>query len=84
MVAFAVGNQIYLRRGSGSLVSDAVHEGTHALDWLRGFPDVTDADILSLEKRAFFFERQFQRATTGTSEFTTIEEMLKFIFENYP
>ncbi|MCA9164764.1 MAG: hypothetical protein KDA62_17355 [Planctomycetales bacterium] len=84
VVAFAVGNQMYLRRGSESLASDAVHEGTHALDWLRGFPDVTDADILSLEKRAFFFERQFQRATTGTSEFSTIEEMLKFIFENYP
>ena len=64
--------------------ADAVHEGTHAWDWFKEFPDVTDENTLPLEKREFFFERQFQLATTGTSEFSTIAEMLEFIFEIYP
>lgn len=37
IVAQQVGNQIYVRRGSQSILSDLVHEGTHVIDYTNGF-----------------------------------------------
>lgn len=35
-VAMQIGDQIYVRSSSTSLISDGVHEGTHAMDYLNG------------------------------------------------
>jgi len=40
-------------------------------------------DNHSFEKRAYFYERQFQQATGTSKDFETIEEMLQHIFSNY-
>jgi len=37
VVAKQVGNQIYVRNGSQSMLSDLVHEGTHMLDYNNSF-----------------------------------------------
>lgn len=38
-MAMLVGNQIYVRRGSASVFSDVVHEGTHVIDFLDGIDE---------------------------------------------
>jgi hypothetical protein len=82
--AFALGNKIYARRGSGNLLSDIVHEGTHAYDEIHGLV-TADYGInpYTWEKRAFFHERQFQLAGGGTVEFEKLDKMLNFINECY-
>ena len=37
VVALQVGNQIYVRKGSQSMFSDLVHEGTHVIDYINKF-----------------------------------------------
>ena len=37
VVGIAIDNKIYLRRNSGTIHSDMVHEGTHAMDFLKGY-----------------------------------------------
>jgi hypothetical protein len=82
--AFQLGNQIYVRRGSSSLLSDVVHEATHVLDELHATVTVPYyINPYAWEKRAFLYERQFQRAGGGAVEFNTIQEMLDFIYRNY-
>ncbi|MCI0550083.1 MAG: hypothetical protein L0287_03940, partial [Anaerolineae bacterium] len=77
--AFAYGEQTYVRGSSQSLLSEVVHEGTHGLDYLRGFSGST----VQLEKRAWFYERQFQRASGSKVEFENISEMLNHIKDAY-
>ena len=82
--AFALKEQIYVRSGSPSLLSDIVHEGTHAFDNFHKNVTVPyGKNPYPWEKRAFFYERQFQRAGGGAAEFETIHEMLDFIYESY-
>jgi len=82
--AFQLGNQTYLRRGSTNLLSEIVHEGTHVLDEVGGLVKTPyHINPYAWEKRAFFYERQFQRASGGPVEFSTIDSMLKFIKGNY-
>lgn len=82
--AFQLADQIYIRRGSTNLLSDIVHEGTHVLDELLGTVTVPyQVNPYAWEKRAFFYERQFQRAGGGTVEFGSIKAMLNFIYTNY-
>ena len=40
-VAFAYGRRIYLRGSSPSILTDTVHEGKHAIDFLDGFTGTT-------------------------------------------
>ena len=79
--AFARGRQIYLRRSSSAIMSDSVHEGTHVLDFRRGLDETRS--IRQLEKRAYYFEHQFQKAGGGEIEFNTIEEIDRHIWNNY-
>jgi Domain of unknown function (DUF4157) len=82
--AFALKEQIYVRRGAPNLLSDIVHEGTHALDNFHKNVKVPYGNNpYPWEKRAFFYERQFQLAGGGTVEFETVHEMLDFIHESY-
>ncbi|MBY0588797.1 hypothetical protein K2X85_16615 [bacterium] len=82
--AFQLLDQIYLRRGSPNLLSEVIHEGTHVLDELVGTLKVPySVNPYAWEKRAFFYERQFQRASGGNVDFGTINEMLDFIKRSY-
>ena len=82
VVAAQVNKQIYVRRGSQTIISDVVHEGTHAIDYINPF-GINGLSMWSWEKRAFFYERQFQIATGSYVEFSTIEDMLVHIYSNY-
>jgi hypothetical protein len=77
--AFAYGEQLFVRRNASNILSEIVHEGTHGLDYLRRF----NGTVHQLEKRAFFYERQFQLAGGGSVEFSTLGEMLRFILSAY-
>jgi hypothetical protein len=77
--AFALDDDIYVRSGSKNLRSEIVHEGTHGLDYLGGFKGTE----CQWEKRAYFFECQFQKAGGGDVEFATIKEMLEHIDKYY-
>ena len=58
-VAFQCNEQIYVRKSSSSLISDVVHEGTHAIDYINGI----DEKIISSragEYTAYSAERFFQ------------------------
>ncbi|MCM3625209.1 hypothetical protein M4D70_23600 [Brevibacillus borstelensis] len=82
-LALAVGDKIYLRKSSGSLLSETVHEGTHALDFRNMYGFEGTKTEWQWEKRAWFYERQFQKATGGKVEFEKIEDMLMHIYLNY-
>jgi len=77
--AFAYGRQIYLRQSSADIFRDAVHEGTHALDYISGF----QGTVAQWEKRAYFFERQFQLYKGRSTEFKTLNDILKHIKRAY-
>ena len=51
---------LHLRRDSKTLLSDIVHEGTHAIDMKEYYGYDFLKSRWSWEKRAFFYERQFQ------------------------
>jgi hypothetical protein len=82
-VAMAYGNKIYLRRSSTNILSDTVHEGTHGLDYLNGFGLQSPKNVWDWEKRAFFYEHQFQKATGTKPDFASPKEMMQHIRENY-
>lgn len=79
VLAQQVGNQIYVRRGSRSMFSNLVHEGTHVLNYTNGF-GINGASRWSWEKRAYFYERQYQIATESKVDYSTIDDMLVYIF----
>jgi RHS repeat-associated protein len=78
--AFNRGTGIYLRKASKQIFSDAVHEGTHALDVIGGF----HGWVWSWERRAYYFERQFQLYKGRSVTFKTLNTMLNHIKINYP
>ena len=82
VVAMAIENKIYLRSSSISLYSDLVHEGKHAIDYLKG---ISIAEISSVkgEIRAYSSERLFQKKTGIPLTFDSEEDMLVFIGKYY-
>jgi hypothetical protein len=72
-------DQIYLRKGSTSLYSDAVHEGTHAIDYLDSFKGPKQ----SWERRAYYYERQYQIYSNRGLDFETLPDMLQHIRKVY-
>ena len=77
-----VKERIYDRRNSEHILSDIIHEGTHALDYNRHY-GINGLSLWSWEKRAYFYERQFQIATKSKIDFLTINDMLVHIWSNY-
>ncbi len=63
-------------------MSDIVHEGTHALDYNRCY-GWNGLPRWAWEKRAYFYERQFQIAMGSRPDFATISDMLVHIWGNY-
>ena len=74
--AFAYGDTLYLRADSPTLLADLVHEGTHALDYLAGFPK----NKRLMELRAYYYDREFQKATNMPLQFDTLLDVLVFVF----
>ena len=81
-LAVAVGDQIYLRRISISILSEIVHEGTHALDFINKI-DVNVISSWTGETRAYSAERKFQIASGGPVDFEKEEDMMTHIMKNY-
>jgi len=59
------------------IMSSIVHEGTHALDRISGFS--LNATVRQLEKRAFFFEQQFQKAAGILVEHPDLNKLSQWI-----
>ena len=78
----AIDNKIYLRKNSNQLLSDIIHEGTHALDYINKF-GFNGLSQWAWEKRAYFYERQFQISTGIEVNHATIHDMLMHIWMNY-
>ena len=78
--AFAIRNSIYVRQTSNNILGDLVHEGTHARDYNNRF----FGSVWQKEKRAFWYERQFQTASGSHVDFPNTNDMLYFIYRNYP
>ena len=82
VVGIARDNKIYLRKSSGTIHSDIVHEGTHALDYLKGIPferiSSWDGEI-----KAYMAEHHFQKASGLAIEFTNEDEIKVHVWSNY-
>ena len=78
----AIDNKIYLRKNCNQLLSDIIHEGTHALDYINKF-GFNGLSQWAWEKRAYFYERQFQISTGIEVNHATIHDMLMHIWMNY-
>ncbi|HWD26121.1 MAG TPA: hypothetical protein VG387_03080, partial [Rhizomicrobium sp.] len=78
--AFAYGEQTYVRASSTSILSDVVHEGTHALDYLDKFEA---GDVYESEMRAYSAEYDFQKTLGVPTDFSSRAAINKFIRENY-
>ena len=77
--AFAYCSLVYLRANSPTIVSDLVHEGTHAMDCLSG----RDRSRRMLELRAYWYERQFQKATGTRVQFERVVDLVWFVWGRY-
>lgn len=83
IAAFAEGSHIYLRKDSPSILSEAVHEGSHALDFNNRFGAGGSKSVQQWEVRARYFERQFQLHTGGSVDFPGLSSMLDYVRKNY-
>ena len=71
---------IYLRNTSTTILSDAVHEGTHVLDFLGGTEPAT---VWESEFGAFSAERDFQIGSGQIPEHATPDDVWFHIWEHY-
>lgn len=77
-----VGKQIYVRMSSLYLLSDIVHEGTHAIDFINGVPQSVISSWPG-EIRAYSAERAFQLKIGLPLQFKSEEDMMIHIWSNY-
>ncbi len=78
---FAQAESIYVRQNSASLLSDIVHEGTHAMDFR--YRTILSPGGFLWENHAYYRAREFQLAGGGPVDFATLELMLHHIWTNY-
>ena len=81
-MAVARGNKIFLRYQSKSMSSDAVHEGTHAIDYITGVSPIMGSTIEN-ELHAYREEHKFQKAAGLPLEFANDDEIIVHVFLNY-
>lgn len=88
-MAFAIGNKTFFRntKSIDQFMTEVVHEGTHVLDNI-AMKNAFDAgksnkeiyaifgDSVSAEKRAYFHERAFQKATDSVVEYEQIPDLI--------
>lgn len=82
VVGIAIDNKIYLRRTSSTIHSDMVHEGIHALDFLKGMP-YEKISSWDGEIRAYTAEHHFQKAAGLAVQFTNEDEIKVHVWKNY-
>lgn len=81
-VGLTVGNQIYLRASSASIISDLVHEGNHAIEYISGI-SVNNIRTWPGEIRAYKAEREFQIKTKRDLTFKNENDLLVHVWSNY-
>ena len=81
-VGLTVGNQIYLRASSASIISDLVHEGNHAIEYISGI-NVNNIRTWPGEIRAYKAEREFQIKTKREVTFKNENDLLVHVWSNY-
>ncbi len=81
-LAVAIGKNLYLRRSSASIVSDMVHEGKHALDYISGI-NTYEIQTWPGEIRAYKAEREFQIKTKRPVDFINENDLLVHVWKNY-
>jgi hypothetical protein len=81
LTAFSYKEKMYFKNTTPieQYFSELVHEGTHSLDYLNRFV----GNNHSWEKRAYFFERQFQLAIGKTPDHSSIAKMIYHIKKFY-
>lgn len=82
VTGLAIDNKIYIRKSSITIHSDMVHEGTHALDYLRGISYSERAGWAG-EIRAYTAEHHFQKAANITLEFANEDDIRVHVWKNY-
>ena len=82
VVGIAIDNKIYLRRYSGTIHSDMVHEGIHAMDFLKGLP-YEKISSWDGEIKAYTAEHHFQKASGLAVQFTNEDEIKVHVWKNY-
>jgi hypothetical protein len=82
IVGIAIDNKIYLRKNSVTLHSDIVHEGTHALDFLKGlsYDKISSWDG---EIKAYIAEHYFQKASGLAIQFDNEDDIKVHVWKNY-
>lgn len=82
IIALQIGNNIYVRKSSETILSDIVHEGTHAIDHNNG---ISSKDISSIkgEIKAYTEEYNYQRKKYGKTTFSSKDEIIVFVHNNY-
>lgn len=82
VIAMQVGNNIYVRKSSKTILSDIVHEGTHASDFYTG---ISQKDISSIkgEIKAYTEEYYYQKKKYGKTSFSSIDEIKAHVHNNY-
>ncbi len=82
VAGLAIENKIYLRKSSVSIHSDIVHEGTHAMDFLKGVP-YEKISSWDGEIKAYTAEHHFQKASGLAIEFTDEDDIKVHVWKNY-
>ena len=82
VVGIAIDNKIYIRRNSSTIHSDMVHEGTHAMDFLKGLP-YEKISSWDGEIKAYTAEHHFQKASGLAVQFTNEDEIKVHVWKNY-
>lgn len=81
-MAIQVKDQIYVKKSSSTIMNDIVHEGIHVIDYLDGY-GVEGVSNWSWEKRAYFYERQFQIQNGEVPNFENLNDLQVHIWRNY-
>jgi hypothetical protein len=81
-LAMAVGKHVYLRASSANIISELVHEGNHALDYLSGISE-NNIKTWPGEIRAYRAEREFQIKSNRPVDFANDNDLLVHVWSNY-
>lgn len=82
IIALQIGNNIYVRKSSETILSDIVHEGTHAKDFFIGVPQSTISSRIG-EMKAYTEEHNYQKKKYGKTVFSSVDEIKVHVYNNY-
>lgn len=82
VVALQFEDNIYVRKSSKTILSDIVHEGTHAYEFKSGKTQKA-VSSKSGEIKAYVAEHNFQKKKYGVTTFSSTDEIKDFVNKNY-